>query len=58
MRFCSFSCPHSDPRGAQHAACQAANGVYCKILERVVEKGMPCPVPDDQYNRELPDEND
>ena len=48
MTFCSFQCPHSDSRRAQHAACQAVNGVYCTILKRIMEKGMPCPVPDEE----------
>jgi len=42
--FCSFACPFSDTQQAQHAACLAVNGVYCSLLETVMEKGMPCPV--------------
>jgi hypothetical protein len=44
MKFCSFSCPEADNARAQHAACLAVNGVYCRRLRRVIEKGAPCPV--------------
>lgn len=42
MRFCSFLCEHADNNKAQHAACLAENGVYCSILEKVIDKGSPC----------------
>ena len=44
MKFCSFRCQHADNEQAQHAACLAVNGVYCTILQKVIEKGRPCPV--------------
>jgi hypothetical protein len=43
MKFCSFLCPQADNEKAQHAGCLAANGVFCRILLQVVEKGSPCP---------------
>jgi hypothetical protein len=43
LKFCSFTCERADNDKAQHAACLAVNGVFCGILHRVVEKGMPCP---------------
>ena len=53
MKFCSFHCRHSDSSEAQHAACMAVNGIYCTILEEVIEKGRPCPVkPEDVPNDE------
>gem|GEM_PF-3509997 len=44
MKFCSFLCENAQNDKAQYAACLAVNGVYCRILDRVVEKGMPCPL--------------
>jgi hypothetical protein len=44
MKFCSFLCDKADNEKAQHAACLAVNGVYCVVLKKVVEKGIPCPV--------------
>jgi hypothetical protein len=41
-------CDRADNDKAQHAACLAVNGVFCGILHRVVEKGMPCPVEGNQ----------
>jgi hypothetical protein len=43
MKFCSFLCPQADNEKAQHAGCLAVNGVFCRILLQVVEKGSPCP---------------
>ena len=37
-------CDKADNKKAQHAACLAVNGVFCGILGKVVEKGIPCPV--------------
>ena len=42
--FCSFMCSFSDSAEAQHAACLAANGVYCRLIETVIDKGAPCRV--------------
>ncbi|MBI4764037.1 MAG: hypothetical protein HY787_05460 [Deltaproteobacteria bacterium] len=42
MKFCSFMCDQADNKKAQHAACLAFNGVYCGVLQRVIEKGTPC----------------
>lgn len=42
--FCSFYCEFADNQKAQYAACLAVNGVYCVILNKVIEKGQPCPV--------------
>jgi len=47
MKFCSFMCDKADNEKAQHAACLAVNGVFCGVLRKVVEKGMPCPVEGD-----------
>ncbi len=44
MKFCSFMCDKADNNKAQHAACLAVNGVFCGVLNKVVEKGMLCPV--------------
>ncbi len=44
MKFCSFLCDQADNKKAQHAACLAFNGVFCGILQQVIEKGTPCPV--------------
>ena len=43
MKFCSFLCSQADNEKAQHAGCLAVNGVFCRLLLRVVEKGSPCP---------------
>ena len=48
MKFCSFLCPQADNEKAQHAGCLAVNGVFCRNLLRVVEKGSPCPAEDRQ----------
>jgi len=40
-------CDKADNEKAQHAACLAVNGVFCGVLRKVVEKGMPCPVEGD-----------
>jgi hypothetical protein len=62
MRFCSFRCKYSESNEAQHAACMAVNGVYCTILEEVIEKGSPCPVKPEHFpgdrdkNEDAPDE--
>ncbi|MDP8256328.1 MAG: hypothetical protein P9M14_11315 [Candidatus Alcyoniella australis] len=42
--YCSFRCSFSDSGQAQHAACLAVNGVHCRLIEGVVEKGAPCRV--------------
>jgi hypothetical protein len=47
MKFCSFLCDRAVNEKAQHAACLAVNGVFCGILGKVVEKGLPCPVETD-----------
>jgi hypothetical protein len=43
MKICSFLCPQADNEKAQHAGCLAVNGVFCRILQKVVEKGSLCP---------------
>jgi hypothetical protein len=48
MEFCSFRCEKADNNKAQHAACLAVNGVFCGILGKVMEKGIPCPVEGNQ----------
>jgi hypothetical protein len=57
MKFCSFGCDKADNKKAQHAACLAVNGVFCGVLGKVVEKGMPCPVESGQksYGRTAKD---
>jgi hypothetical protein len=45
MKFCSFKCENADNGKAQYAACLALNGVYCGLLHKVIEKGLPCQVP-------------
>lgn len=42
MKLCSFYCQYADNDKAQHAACLAVNGVYCTLLEKVLEKGTLC----------------
>ncbi len=44
-------CDRADNGKAQHAACLAVNGVFCGVLRRVVEKGMPCPVEGEQKSQ-------
>ena len=47
MRVCSYTCEASDSSKAQHKACHTGNGVYCCILNRIVDKCAECPVSDD-----------
>jgi hypothetical protein len=41
-------CEKADNSKAQHAACLAFNGVFCGVLQQVIEKGTLCSVAGNQ----------
>jgi hypothetical protein len=50
-------CDKADNKKAQHAACLAVNGVFCGLLGKVVEKGMPCPFEGKQESLRRPEKD-
>lgn len=48
LKFCTFSCEFSDEKKAQHKACYVMNGVYCRILKGIRNKGSLCLYTDEQ----------
>lgn len=48
MKWCDFHCPHAafpDSNAVDGAgSCRTFIAVYCRILEKLVHKNLPCPV--------------
>ncbi|MFH1445547.1 MAG: hypothetical protein ABIF08_03645 [Nanoarchaeota archaeon] len=55
MRFCSYSCKASDSDKAQEMACHTENGVYCSVLDRIVNKSAICPVDEERFENYIKD---